>query len=167
MQMMVDLLLTIWCLAHRYLDGQSAYNDGRGIRFVVTWTPLPLARKPGQKRRKNAKSTSQNVVVYVHESATLHTCLTNIFESLNPILDLIYHWRGPIGAWKIETEMFTTHATIPRTSFKDIKLQTQLIYKDLLEQVILKGSPEIKLVIVETKVCNLKLLAFRYKLALL
>lgn len=118
----------------------------------MTWTPLSPTQKAGQKRRKNAKPPSQTIVVYIHETATLHTCLANIFEALNPIPDLIYHWRGTFGARRIETEAFTAHATIPRSSLKDIRLETQLGYEDLLAQATLRGSPEVKLVIVETKV---------------
>jgi hypothetical protein len=135
----------------------SDYNDGRGIRLLVTWTPLPPAHKPGAKRRRNAKPSSQNLVLYIHESKTLHTCLATIFESVTPVPDLVYNWRGPINERRIETDVFTVHATIPRSSFKDIRLETQARYKDLLEQAMLKGSPEIKLVIVEYKVCPSRL----------
>jgi hypothetical protein len=132
---------------------QSDYNDGRGIRLLVKWTPLPPAHKPGAKRRWNAKPPSQNIVIYIHESKTLHTSLATIFEALTPIPELVYSWKGPINARHIKTEMFSVHATIPRSSFKDIRLETQVGYKDLLEQAMSKGSPEIKLVIVECKVC--------------
>jgi hypothetical protein len=71
---------------------------------------------------------------------------------LNPIPDLTYHWRGAFGSQHIETDAFTAHATIPRSSLKDIRLETQLGYEDLLKQATLKGSPEVKPVIVETKV---------------
>jgi hypothetical protein len=49
--------------------------------------------------------------------------------------------------------MFMVHATIPRSSFKDIQLEIQIGYKDLLEQAMTKASPEIKLVIAECKAC--------------
>jgi hypothetical protein len=143
--------LTLFC-SELQTEPYSVYNDGKGIRFVVTWTPLPPPPKSSQKRRKNGKPASQNIVVYIHKSATLHTCLANIFESLSPIPDLEYRWTGPFNARRVETQMFTTHVTIARSSYKIIQLETQEVYRELLDQVTAKGNPEIKLTIVKCKV---------------
>ncbi|KAJ7820391.1 hypothetical protein B0H14DRAFT_3735691 [Mycena olivaceomarginata] len=101
----------------------SEYNDGQGIKYVVTFHPTLPPLKASEKRRRNARAEAIKSSTYVHEKFSLA---------------------------ELRTTAFTIKYSIPgRSALKDMQLTTTGHYDELSKEAVKKGSPEVKLEITE------------------
>lgn len=136
-------------------DPPSQYNNCQGIQVSVACIPLPLQTSNNQKRRKNAKIQPTNRVFYFHEAGSL----SDLLDSAIHILTLdprngLHYCIGNRSGW-LCPENFSVKYTVPRTSFKDVDLTWLSDFDTLITEACkMKKNPNIKVFVVQTKVCT-------------
>ncbi|KAJ6570650.1 hypothetical protein DFH09DRAFT_1362715 [Mycena vulgaris] len=107
---------------------ESEYNDGKGVRYIISLQPLPPL-KNGEKRQ--IKLTPSVLPMYStlrsKESATKTYCNSKLFPPISEASNVTVTW------------------IIPRTDFKKMKLTTTDGFKDMIEEALKKASPSVKL----------------------
>ncbi|KAI0046778.1 hypothetical protein FA95DRAFT_1493450, partial [Auriscalpium vulgare] len=124
----------------------SEYNDGKGIRFCLTYIPVLPALKAGEKRRKNAKPKPINCVFYSHEDSGLLGLLARAFSTALGNDDYLISMNRD---GELRDTRHTVSYTIPRSTSKDMRITSVADYDELIEQVTKKDKPEVKLTISE------------------
>ena len=133
----------------------TEYNDGKGIQFSVSFTPLPPTLKPGTKRRVNGKKKSINAIFYMHEKSNLYDMIRFALQAVDRDEDDDIEFKITRDG-KLESTMIAIKYSIPRGA-KDISLQSQTGYEELIRQATKKGfNPEVKLFMEELKVSRHK-----------
>jgi hypothetical protein len=145
-----------WQLAD--IPAESDYNDGKGIWFALTFTPLPPPPKAGTKRRANGKKKAVSVIFYMHEVSEMYDMLCEAMAVVKR--QDIPFTVTPSG--KLETLAFEVTYSIPRGA-KDITLSSEQDYVEMISQAKKKPgfSAEVKLSIEEVKVCHLLLIPIK------
>jgi ferredoxin-fold anticodon binding domain-containing protein len=126
----------------------SGYNDGKGLRFNIEFIPSDLGT---EKRRKNAKPKATNKVVYIHEDFQLRDMLVKVLDALKR-LDLLEYSKLYNGQQMVDADSLTITYSIPKTRTKDIALEGNDDFVEMIAQVQAKKNAEGTLVLVENKV---------------
>ena len=132
---------------------ESFFNNGKGIKVALTFIPLLPPPKTGEKRRKNAKATPQNRNFYIHEDQTLADLLNIAIDKINKTDILCFEIGNRSGA--LCPENFDVHYSINRTNSKDIPIENEGVYKELIDEIkdLNRAAASFKLAITECKVC--------------
>lgn len=128
--------------------GISAFNDGKGLRFNVEFIPLG---SDVSKQRKNAKPKSINKVVYIHEDYQLGDMLVKVLDVLKR-RDLLEHSGLWTNGQVFATDSLTITYSVPKTRTKDIALEGEDDFTEMVGQVQAKKNAEGTLVLTENKV---------------
>ncbi|KAF9245918.1 hypothetical protein BU15DRAFT_70976 [Melanogaster broomeanus] len=128
--------------------GESQYNDGKGLKLSVCFRPLG---PPEPKRRKNAKPTVIMKVIYIHEAFALKDMVAKVFTAIKrPDLfetSWLYNDRELIGS---DSATFTY--TPYRSQDKDICIDTEADFAEMVAAIEEAKKPEARLSLVENKV---------------
>ncbi|KAI0039070.1 hypothetical protein FA95DRAFT_1451539, partial [Auriscalpium vulgare] len=129
----------------------SEYNDGKGIRYTLTFIPVLPPAKTGEKRRKNAKPQPINRVFYAHEYCGLLSLLACAFAAAlgadHDDLPFSLNRDGDLQGTRYQVSY-----TIPRSNSKDIRVSSVADYEELVDQAKEKAKPEVKLTVCEAAV---------------
>jgi hypothetical protein len=130
----------------------SNFNDGKGIKVSLCFTPLLLPLANGEKRRKNAKATPENRVFFLHEDQTLQNLVDGAINSINKTDNLTYCIGNRSGIFAGDN--FTLKYTINRTDSKDIQITNLTDFANLIDEIKQLNRPAagFKLFINEKKV---------------
>ena len=111
----------------------SNFNDGKGIKVSLCFTPLLLPLTNGKKRRKNAKATPENRVFFVHEDQTLQNLVDRAIDSINKNDKLTYCVGNRSGLFAGDN--FTLKYTINRSDSKDIQITNLMDFANLIDEI--------------------------------
>ncbi|KAJ7584275.1 hypothetical protein C8J56DRAFT_1089833 [Mycena floridula] len=127
----------------------SALNDGKGIRVQVAFHAIPPPLPPGKKKRKNqAKPAPQQSAFHFHEETDFPNFLEHVIEACERCSDTM---DFKIVAGSLRTTNFSITWSIPRTQTKDMKLEKEKQFTDMVENAMEKAKPTIVLVVIEIK----------------
>jgi hypothetical protein len=126
----------------------SEYNDGKGIKYVITFWPLLPPVKAGEKRRRNARAEKVKSTTYVHEGASI----ADVLEAAIIAVGRDSHsLKFKVVAKEIRTAAFSVKYSIPgRSPLKDMLLTSVDHYDELIEEATKKGKPDVLLEITES-----------------
>ncbi|KAG0709495.1 hypothetical protein DFH29DRAFT_788789, partial [Suillus ampliporus] len=128
--------------------GRSLYNDEKGMKFTVLFTPLQLF---DPKRRKNAKPTTITKIVYIHEDMSMKDMITKVLDSIKRRNLLQTSWL--YAGFELEgSDSLTFTYTVYRSQNKDVFLDNEDDYLELCTQVQDTRKAEVTLKLVEQKV---------------
>ncbi|KAG2111135.1 uncharacterized protein F5147DRAFT_651357 [Suillus discolor] len=113
--------------------GQSLYNDEKGMKFTVLFTPL---QPFDPKRRRNAKPTTITKIVYVHEDMSTKDMIIKLYA----------------GSRLEGSDSLTFTYTVYRSQNKDVSLDNEDDYLELCTQVQSARKAEVTLKLAEQKV---------------
>ncbi|KAH6869009.1 hypothetical protein BKA70DRAFT_1132100 [Coprinopsis sp. MPI-PUGE-AT-0042] len=139
----------VWCylrlqkarfsLSHSFsacLDGPSAYNDNKGLKATICFTPL---LDPKKKRRANAKAPTVNYSMSFHEEFAFRDWLVKVVTTIGR-QDLL---QGSCLYKEVEcddTDSFILSYTVPRKVSDAIVLQNEEHFQELVETVCQMGK---------------------------
>ncbi|KAG2037908.1 hypothetical protein BDR03DRAFT_862875, partial [Suillus americanus] len=132
--------------------GISAFNDGKGLRFNIEFIPLG-SESDVSKQHKNAKPKSINKVVYIHEDYQLSDMLVKVLEVLKR-RDLLEHSGLYSNGQVLDIDSLTITYSVPKTRTKDIALEGEDDFTEMVGQVQAKKNAEGTLVLIENKRTN-------------
>jgi len=122
--------------------------------MTIIFTPLPSVA-PGKKRRANAKAPVVKKISYFHESFALKDFLSKVFIILKRD-DLIEHPWLYHGHERDEPNSFSTSYTVPWRVVEQVEINEDEDYQQMVkEEATQKISAEVKVFIIEQKVCCL------------
>ncbi|KAJ7872645.1 hypothetical protein B0H14DRAFT_2344648 [Mycena olivaceomarginata] len=125
----------------------SEYNEGQGIKYVVTFHPTLPPPKASEKRRRNARAEAIKSSTYVHEKLSLAEVIEACILAIGRDPQLL---QFKVVGTQLRTTAFTIKYSIPgRSALKDMQLTTTTHYDELSKEAVKKGSPEVKLEITE------------------
>ncbi|KAJ7883888.1 hypothetical protein B0H14DRAFT_3746151 [Mycena olivaceomarginata] len=125
----------------------SEYNEGQGIKYVVTFHPTLPPLKASEKRRRNARAEAIKSSTYVHEKLSLAEVIEACILAIGRDPQLL---QFKVVGTQLRTTAFTIKYSIPgRSALKDMQLTTTGHYDELSKEAVKKGSPEVKLEITE------------------
>lgn len=126
----------------------SEYNDGKGIKYVITFQPILPPVKAGEKRRRNARAEKLKSTTFVHEGASI----ADVLEAA-----IIAVGRDPqslkykVVARELRTTAFSVKYSIPgRSPLKNMQLTSVDHYDELIGEATKKGNPDVILEITES-----------------
>jgi hypothetical protein len=131
--------------------GPSQYNNNQGIKLTVLFTPIPVVDRT-KRRRANAKAPLLSKITYFHEDFAMKDFLVKALILMKRD-DLIMHSWLYQGHDLDEPNSFTASYTIPRCVIEQIAINEDRDFKQMVEEATKKGTAEVKLYIVEQKVC--------------
>jgi hypothetical protein len=139
--------------------GHSLFNDDKGIKVTIIFTPLPSAA-PVKKRRANAKAPVITKISYFHEKFALKDFLSKVTTILkrNDLLEKSWLYQGYECE---EPNSFSIFYTVPRRVVDQVEMHEDEDYVQMIEEATQKNSAEVKVFIVEKKVCFTSLLSFQ------
>jgi hypothetical protein len=105
--------------------------------------------KPNEKRRSNAKADKIKRSIYVHEKADFDEALDAIITAVGRAGPNDQSMRYKIVGNDLRTTRFKMTWTLARTDFSDMELASVDDYKEMLNQMSLKGKEKIGLDIKE------------------
>lgn len=132
--------------------GPSLYNEGKGIKMTIVFTPLPPAETAQKRARKNAKPTTTSVIEHFHEDMPLADVIVKILFVALKRNDLIEHsclWHDQEPD---ETDSFSLSYTIPRRVTNPVRINKGKDFEQLLHKATRSKPHEVKFYIVENKV---------------
>jgi hypothetical protein len=128
------------------------YNDNKGIKMTLVFTPLPPPPKDGKRRRSNAKAPSVTKINYFHEDFALQDLISKAVHLLER-LDLIE------GSWLYQgreldnEDSFSLCYTIPHHVTEQVVISGDADFKQMIEEVTNKAVAKVKLFLMVNKVC--------------
>ena len=134
------------------LGGRSEYNNNQGIKATVLFTPIPSAN-PSKKRRANAKVPVVSKLTFFHEDFKFQDFLSKMILLINR-RDLIRHSWLYHGGELDEPDSIEMSYTIPRRVTDQIAINGERDFKQMVEEATKKDTAEVKLYIIEQKVCD-------------
>ena len=151
MDVSIDYSHNEYCLIPEQ-GGASAYNDNKGIKMHIEFTPLPSApSKDGKRPRSNAKPKTITKIRYFHEECALRDVIVNALQALNRI-DLL-EWSQLYREEEFdEGNSFSLFYTISRRVTKQVEINGQDDFKQMVEEATHKATAEVKLFFTENKV---------------
>ncbi|KIM74431.1 hypothetical protein PILCRDRAFT_92599 [Piloderma croceum F 1598] len=111
----------------------SNFNDGKGIKVSLCFTPLLLPLTNGKKCRKNAKATPENRVFFLHEDQTLQNLVDRAIDSINKTDKLTYCVGNRSGLFAGDN--FTLKYTINCSDSKDIQITNLMDFANLINEI--------------------------------
>ncbi|KAJ7732848.1 hypothetical protein B0H16DRAFT_1892959 [Mycena metata] len=127
---------------------ESEYNDGKGIRYVISLLPIPPPLKTGEKHRKNKKIETINRTIYAHEQDSLADVLQLAIDSVGYQNKLLFK----VVSKDLRATNFTVTWSISRTDFKRMQLANTDHFDEIVEEAVKKASPTVKLDFLEFEV---------------
>jgi len=127
--------------------------------MTIIFTPLPSVVQ-SKKRRANAKAPVVTKISYFHESFALKDFLSKVLIILKRD-DLMEHSWLYHGHEREEPNSFSTSYTVPRRVVDQVEIREDEDYKQMVEEATQKISAEVKVFIIEHKVCFIPLLHFQ------
>jgi hypothetical protein len=129
------------------ISSVSEYNDGQGIKYVITFHPTLPPLKASEKRRRNARAEAIKSSTYVHEKLSLAEVIEACILAIGRDPQLL---QFKVVGTQLRTTAFTIKYSIPgHSALKDMQLTTTTHYDELSKEAVKKGSPEVKLEITE------------------
>ena len=61
---------------------ESEYNNGKGVQFSLTFTPLPPPSKAVIKHQANSKKKTTNIIFYTHKTSEMYGMLCETMASV-------------------------------------------------------------------------------------
>jgi hypothetical protein len=136
------------------VGGLSLYNDGKGIKMVVVFTPLPKPPAKGKRPRTNAKPATVSKISHFHEDFTLRDFLTKVLD-MNKRLDLLNGSSLYHGEELDDGDSLSLSYTILRRVTEPISITCEEDFTQMKDIATKKTEAEVKLYLVEKKVCFL------------
>ncbi|KAJ7756010.1 hypothetical protein B0H14DRAFT_3512289 [Mycena olivaceomarginata] len=125
----------------------SEYNEGQGIKYVITFHPTLPPPKASEKCRRNVRAEAIKSSTYVHEKLLLAEVIEACILAIGRDPQLL---QFKVVGTQLCTTAFTIKYSIPgRSALKDMQLTTTTHYDELSKEAVKKGSPEVKLEITE------------------
>lgn len=146
-------------LHHGHAGGPSLYNDGKGIKMTLLFTPLLAPPEAGKKRRANAKPPVMTRIEYFHEDVPLRDFLIKTLTSIKRRDLFESSWLFQ-GRELDGNDCFIFSYTIPRRVTDQVIISDEKDYKQMVVEALSKSPFELKVYIVEKKVCHFKYLLF-------
>lgn len=122
---------------------ESIHNDGQGISFAITFTPISTH----PKARKNSKAKSFTKHVYINENCDFADFMFEVTESIKSIKQLSYK----IVANQLRTNEFELSYSLKGTQLKNVAIGEG---SDWLSITSLVKKGQASLSIIETKVSD-------------
>ncbi|KAF7327046.1 Purine nucleoside [Mycena kentingensis (nom. inval.)] len=116
----------------------SIYHDGQGIKYTLTLQPLPVLRNGSRTATK--KATLLQKTIYVHEDEDMAEALNTSLIALERA-DLDFR----VVAGQLRAKGFIADITVPYGDVKKEKLEMQARFAEIVQKVLGKPSPTIKL----------------------
>ena len=128
------------------------FYDGKGIKIAISFAPLLPPQKQGEKCCRNAKAATENCNMWLHEGSTLAYFVETLLDKINCSKSFLYAIAN--RSKLISSDCFTLHYTIPQLESKDVLLNYELCFKDMIDDINQKNNPNssVKLFITEAKV---------------
>jgi hypothetical protein len=141
------------------VGGPSLHNDNRGIKMTINFTPIPPPLEAGKKRQANTKAPVITKIGYFHEDMGLHKFLAKVVALLkHEYLLEQSHLYSYETFEENEPNSFIATYTVPQKVKDPIQLNDPVDFKQMVHEATSQKSAEIKLSIVEHKVCSLLVL---------
>lgn len=134
------------------LGGESLYNDRKGIKMTILFTPLPPAKTVQKRTRKNAKPVTISVIEYFHKDMPLRDTIVKILFTALQKEHLIEHsclWHDQVPN---KTNSFSLSYTIPHCITNPVQIKRTKDFEQLLHEATSKHPHEVKFYLVENKV---------------
>ncbi|KAJ7140423.1 hypothetical protein C8R46DRAFT_1361279 [Mycena filopes] len=131
-------------------DPESQFHDGRGIHYFVVFQPTRPPVTTGDKRRKNGKKPPTiNASFYLHEGDGL----ADVIESAIRALDLgLPKLAFKLVAGAFRSPNFTIKWSLLKSSSKDMQMNNDTHYDEMIVEAMKKSAPEIRLYLTENDV---------------
>ncbi|KAJ6552116.1 hypothetical protein DFH09DRAFT_1319504 [Mycena vulgaris] len=130
---------------------ESEYNEGLGIKYIVTFQPKHPPIKAGQKRRKGTKLPPKlNSTFHLHEQSPIAEMIDSAIKCVNLDERTL---RYKIIGGDLRTNKFSITWTLRGTDFKDMQLRSDTHYNNLKKETVdaHPDKPTVKLLITETE----------------
>ncbi|KDR74191.1 hypothetical protein GALMADRAFT_21465, partial [Galerina marginata CBS 339.88] len=130
--------------------GQSLYNDGKGLKMTLLFTPLLAPLEAGKRRRANAKPPVTTKIEYFHEDVPIRDFVIKALDSVKrtDLFESSWIFQGH----ELNTDdCFTLSYTIPRRVTDQVIVSNEKDYKQMIEEITSKSPFEVKVFIVENK----------------
>jgi len=137
-----------------FAGGPSLYNDNKGIKMTIIFTPLlgpPL--DPRKKRRANAKPSVVTKIDHFHEDVPLHDFLSKAIGTNLKHEDLFEHSWLFQGLGLDKADSFSLSYTILHHVTDQVDISNNKDYAQMVTKATNKSPFEVKLFIVENQVC--------------
>ncbi|KAJ7759078.1 hypothetical protein B0H16DRAFT_1313683, partial [Mycena metata] len=126
----------------------SEHNDGKGVKCVITFKPTLPPPAIGEKRRSNARADIVKCSTHFHENSSLSELFDAAITAIGAEARFL---KFKIVAKALRTSSFTAKYSVPgRSALKDMMLNTEDHFTEMIDEVITKPKAEVKLEIVES-----------------
>ncbi|KDR71157.1 hypothetical protein GALMADRAFT_25054, partial [Galerina marginata CBS 339.88] len=130
--------------------GQSLYNDGKGLKMTLLFTPLLAPLEAGKRRRANAKPPVTTKIEHFHEDVPLCDFVIKALDSVKrtDLFGLSWIFQGH----ELDTDdCFTLSYTIPRRVTDQVTVSNEKDYSQMIDEITSKSPFEVKVFMVENK----------------
>ncbi|KAF8812901.1 hypothetical protein BYT27DRAFT_7004650, partial [Phlegmacium glaucopus] len=130
--------------------GPSLYNNSKGIKMTLLFTPLIAPLETGKKRRANAKPPVTTKIKYFHEDILLCDFLIKALDSIkrHDLFECSWIFQGR----ELDTDdCLTLSYTIPQRVTDQVIVSNQRDYKQMIDEITSKSPFKVKVYIVENK----------------
>ena len=131
--------------------GASLYNDGKGIKLFLIFTPLLAHPTNGKRPRSNAKPPTITKINHFHEDYGFRDLLVKLVNVLerDDLLNgsWLYH-----GSELDNGDSFSLAYTIPRRVTVQVRITCEEDFVQMRDEATKKIAAEVKFYIVENKV---------------
>ena len=117
---------------------ESIHNDGEGICITLNFTPLLLAKMPGETWWKNAKAKSSTYTFYINENLDLCDLLEAVMLTIRVLKPTGLPYK--VVSSNLRTNAFEIAYTICATQFKDISIAAVKDWETLVKKTAVKGN---------------------------
>jgi len=133
--------------------GESLYNNGKGIKIFLMFTPLPTRPTNGKRPRSNAKAPTVTKINHFHEDFGFRDFLIKLVSLLEreDLLEGSCLYQG--GELDNDSEdSFSLAYTIPRHVTVQVRITNEGDFVQMRDEATKKLSAEVKVYIIEKKV---------------
>ncbi|EDR07888.1 uncharacterized protein LACBIDRAFT_298195 [Laccaria bicolor S238N-H82] len=134
--------------------GRSLYNNNKGIKMTIVFTPLLPPPDPRKKRRANAKATVVTKIDHFHEDVPLRDFLSKTIGTNLKRDDLFENLWLFQGQELDDADSFSLSYTIPRRVTDVVDIDNDKDYVQMVTEATNKPPFEVKLFIVENQIGN-------------
>jgi len=124
--------------------------------MTILFTPLPAPLAPGKKRRVNTKQPVITKIDYFHEDVPVRNFLTKTLSINLKCEDLFESSWLFQGEQLDDPDSFSLSYTIPHRVTDQVNITNEKDYKQMVDKATSRSPFEVKLFIIENKVCRIK-----------
>lgn len=132
--------------------GPSMYNNNKGIKATIIFTPLP-EENPSKKHRANAKPVTISKITHFHKDVGIKEFIVKVLQTIHWEELIEFSWLYRAGEEMEQADSFSAAYSIPQRVVEPITINDEEDFKQMVEEATKKANAEVKIMITENKVC--------------